>query len=46
MEHIVVVLVDLGQNFISTPLLTTKLETLAFSWAISNALVHLTSIPT
>jgi hypothetical protein len=45
MEHIVVLLVDPSQNFISTPLFTTELETLIFSWAIFNALSHLISIP-
>jgi hypothetical protein len=38
MEHIVVPLVNLNQNHVSIPLLITKLETLAPSWAISNAL--------
>jgi hypothetical protein len=43
MEHIVVFLVDLGQNLVFTTLLTIKLETLALSWAISNAPTRLTS---
>jgi hypothetical protein len=43
MEHIVVFLVDLGQNLVSIPLLTIKLETLPLSWAISNAPTRLTS---
>jgi hypothetical protein len=37
---------DPGQNLISIFLLTTKLETLAPFWAISNVLAHLTSTPT
>jgi hypothetical protein len=35
------ILVDIGQNPASTPLLTTKVETLT-PWAISNAPTHLT----
>jgi hypothetical protein len=43
MEQIIVLTVDLGQNLIFIPLLIVKLEILAPSWAISDALVHLTS---
>ncbi len=46
MEQIVVLVVDPGQNPISDPLLTTKLDTLAFSWAISDAHALLTYVPT
>jgi hypothetical protein len=42
MEWIVVFLVDPGQNVVFILLLTIKLETLAFSWAISNAPTLLT----
>jgi hypothetical protein len=42
MEQIVVLMVDLGQNHVSPPLLIVKLETLAFSWAISNVHALLT----
>jgi len=38
--------VDHGQNPIFVPLLTTKLETLAPSWAVSDAPTLLTSAPT
>jgi hypothetical protein len=38
MKQIIVLLVDPSQNFIFVPLLTTKLETLAPSWAIFDAL--------
>jgi hypothetical protein len=34
-------MVDLGQNPIFAPLLNVKLETLAPSWAIFDALAHL-----
>ncbi len=44
MEQIVVLLVDPVQNPISTPLMTTKLETLAPSWAIFDAPIHLTFV--
>jgi hypothetical protein len=37
--------VDPSQNLIYVPLLTIELETLAPSWAISNAPTHLISIP-
>ncbi len=43
MEHIVVLIVDLGQNLVFVPLLATKLETLV-PWAIANAPIHLISI--
>jgi hypothetical protein len=46
MEQIVVLLLDLGQNLISAPQLTTQLETLAPSWAIFDALAHPTPTPT
>jgi hypothetical protein len=46
MEQIVVVLVDFGQNLVSTPLLTIELETLAPSWAIFDVPTHLTFAPT
>jgi hypothetical protein len=46
MELIVVLLVDPSQNPAFAPLLTIKVETLAPSWAISDALAHLTSTPT
>jgi len=45
MEQIVVFLVDPGQNPVSVPLLAIELEILAPSWAISNVLAHLISIP-
>jgi hypothetical protein len=40
MEQTVVLMVDPGQNHVSIILLTTKLEALAPSWAISDALAH------
>ncbi len=43
MEQIVVLLVDLSQNFAYVPLLIIEVKTLIPSWAISNALAHLTS---
>jgi len=43
MEQIVVLLVDLGQKFAYVPLLIIEVKTLTPSWAISNALAHLTS---
>jgi hypothetical protein len=45
-KQIVVLLVDPSQNLIFAPLLITELETLAPSWAIFDALAHLTSITT
>jgi hypothetical protein len=45
MEHIVVLMVDLGQNLIFALLLIAKLETLAPSWANSNALAQQISPP-
>jgi hypothetical protein len=42
MEQIFVLMVDLGQNPIFVPLLTTELEALASSWSISNDLALLT----
>ncbi len=45
LKHIVVLLVDPCPGPISTPLLPIELEILALSWAISNALAHLISIP-
>jgi hypothetical protein len=42
-EHIVVLLVDLGLGLVSIPLLVVELEILAPSWAIFNALAHLIS---
>jgi hypothetical protein len=44
MEHIVVLLVDRGQNPAFALLLTIEVETFTPSWAISNAPTHLTSI--
>jgi hypothetical protein len=44
MEQIVVLLVDPGQNPIFAPLLNTELKTLVPSWAIFDALAHMTSI--
>jgi hypothetical protein len=41
MEHIIVLLVDPGQNPLSIPLLAIKLKTLTPSWAIFDALAHL-----
>jgi hypothetical protein len=46
LEHIVVLLVDLGPNFVSTPLLSIQLEILAPSWAILDAPTHLIFVPT
>jgi hypothetical protein len=46
MEQIVVLLIDLNQSLISTPLLTIELETLALSWAIYYIHAHLTFAPT
>jgi hypothetical protein len=46
MEQIVVLLVDPCQNLVFALLLTIELETLAPSWAISNAPTHLISTPT
>jgi hypothetical protein len=46
MEQIVVIMVDLGQNLVFTPLLTIELETLAPSWAIFDVPAHLTFAPT
>jgi hypothetical protein len=46
MEQIIVLLVDLGQNLVSTPLLVAKLETPTPFWAIFNALAHLITTPT
>jgi hypothetical protein len=46
MEHIVILLVDPGQNLLSVPLLIAELETQAPSSAIFNVLAHLTSTPT
>jgi hypothetical protein len=43
MEQIIVYLMDLSQNLISTRLLTIELETLAPSQAIFDAPTHLTS---
>jgi hypothetical protein len=45
MKQIVVLLMDHGQNLISTPLLTIELETLTPSWAIFDALAPLTFAP-
>jgi hypothetical protein len=42
MEQIVVLLVDFGQNPISTPLLTVELGTMAICWAIYDTLAHST----
>ncbi len=36
---------DLNQNLILAPLLIVELETLAPSWAIFDALIHLTCAP-
>ncbi len=44
MEHIVVLLVDPSPNLASSPLLTIEVETLTLSWAISDALAHLTYV--
>ncbi len=44
MEQIVILLVDPIPNPISTPLMTTKLETLAPSWAIFDVPIHLTFV--
>jgi hypothetical protein len=46
MKQIVVLLVDPGQNPISTLLLIIELETLAPSWAIFDVLALLTFAPT
>jgi hypothetical protein len=45
MEYIVILLVDLSQNPTSGPLLTSELKTLAPSWAIFDARIHLTFAP-
>jgi hypothetical protein len=45
MEQNVVLLVDHGQNPTSTPLLTSKVETLTPFWAIFDTPTHLTSTP-
>jgi len=44
LEHILVLLIDSDQNPISIPLLIVTLETLAPSWAISDAPTHLTYV--
>jgi hypothetical protein len=46
MEHIVILLVDLGQNHVYVPLFVVELETLAPSQAIFDTLTHLISTPT
>jgi hypothetical protein len=46
MEHIVVLLVDPSQKHVFAPLLVVEVETLAPSWASSNVLAHMISIPT
>jgi hypothetical protein len=43
MEQIVELLVECDQNHVSTPLLTTELETLAPFLTISNTFAHQTS---
>ncbi len=44
MEQITEFIINYDQNYVSTPLLTTKLETLAPFWAISYTFAHHTSI--
>jgi hypothetical protein len=46
MEQITKLLVDHDQNLVSSPLLTTELESLAPFWAIFETLAHYTSTPT
>jgi hypothetical protein len=46
MEHIVVLLVNLGQNRVFVHVLIVKLKTLAPSWAVFDAPAHLTFAPT
>jgi hypothetical protein len=43
LEQIVVLMVDLGPDLVSTPFLAIELEILALSWAIFDALTHLIS---
>ncbi len=46
MEYIAGLLVDFGQNPVSTFLLSIVVETMAHSWAISNTLANQTFAPT
>jgi hypothetical protein len=41
LKYIVVLLVDLGPNFVSIPLLFVELEILVISWAFFDVHVHL-----